>query len=174
MSEYVLDKITDYKENLRLFLTQYQDSVKLTSIMSSAYDQANDIETALFEIRDEMDIETAVGTQLDILGRVFNEERLGRNDDDYRVAIKLKASTIYSGEPEAIIAILKSFFGATSVKYFPNYPGKYYVYTDTELTFEVLKPFSPAGVEGAFGYALVTEDGKFIVTEDGKKLLALL
>jgi hypothetical protein len=173
MSDYVLEKITDYNEKLSLFLTQFQDSTKLNGIMSVVYNRANDIETALFEIRDEMSVDMAIGAQLDILGRIFNEDRQGRNDTDYRAAIQQKGVTIYSGEPEGIIDILKSIFEASYVYYHTLYPGKYYVVTDLSITEAELNSISPAGIKGGHGYYIIDQEDNYIIDQEGDYLIAI-
>jgi hypothetical protein len=137
----------DYSENLDLLIAQFKDSENLNGIIEASNNKAQDIETAVFEIRTEFDLDIAVGAQLDILGSIFNEDRDGRNDSDYRTAIKIKGSNQFSGEPESIISIILSSFGATFVVYRPNYDAKYYILTDASITSEDLIPFSPAGVK---------------------------
>ncbi len=172
MAEYVLTQIDDYNDKLDLLLAQFQDSENMAGIISASYDKANDMETALFEIRDEMDLDSAVGAQLDILGRVFNLDRDGASDDDYRISLKLKASSEYSGEPEAVISIVKSSFGASFVEYFPEYPGKYYIYTDLDdLSYTSLESISPTGVGVQNNVDLITEDGELIITEDSEQII---
>ncbi len=174
MSDLIIEQITDYDVNLELILTQFQDSEKLKGIISSAHKSANDIEQALWEILTEMCLDNAIGAQLDIIGRVFDVDRAGQTDEEYREAIRIKASTSYSGEPEAIISILRSMFGASFVDYAPLYPGKFYAYTDLGLTSADLEKFAPAGVGALFGYAIVDYDGKFLVDEQGNKIIAVL
>ena len=122
-----ITKITDYNYNLDLFLAQFQNSTKLKAVMEKANDQANEIETALFEIKENFYVATAVGAQLDVLGVIFNEDRLGRTDGEYRAILQIKGALNYSGDPENIIQILKALYGATFVNYRPFYPAKFYV-----------------------------------------------
>jgi len=61
MTVEVIQKIADYNESLSLFLTQFKDSTKLQGIMQAANNSANDIETALWEIRDNFYLDTAIG-----------------------------------------------------------------------------------------------------------------
>jgi hypothetical protein len=156
-------KIPDYKYNLDLIISQYLTADNLRGIISAADDAANDIETALFEIRDNFYLSTAVGVQLDVLGIIFGEEREGRIDEIYRQAIAQKAVLSYSGEPEAIIEILKSTYEATTVTYRPGYPGKYYILTDTIIESILLDPISPAGVKGLIEQYLVDAVGNNII-----------
>lgn len=147
MSEFIINKIDDYNVDLDLFLEQFKDSEKLNAIMEAANNSANYIETAIFDIREAFDLETAIGVQLDIIGSIFTTDRNGEIDEVYRLRIQRNASTHYSGEPEAIISIIKSTFGATYVYYRPGYPGKYYIRTDAEVSVVDLIPLSPAGVD---------------------------
>jgi hypothetical protein len=170
MSEII--QKTDYSENLTNVLEQYKDSTKLQALIDSPNISANDIEQALFEIRDEFYVDTAVGAQLDVLGIIFQVPRAGLNDTEYRTQIKLKGGLLSgSGEPEFIISVLKSLYGATSVKYYPGFPSEpasYTVISDSTITEPELNIFSPAGVRGYVGGYLLQEDGtSFILQEDG-------
>jgi hypothetical protein len=168
-----LQKITDYSENLDLLLAQYQESVKLKGLIDSMNDQADDFEKALFEIRDLFYLITAEGVQLDIIGKIFKVEREGQTDEEYRTDIAATASLRASGEPEAIIAILKVLYGATFVTYIPAYPAvpaAFYLITDAIIDQECLNCISPAGVQPAVIESLKFEDDTPIEFEDGSFL----
>lgn len=174
MSE--IQKIDDYNVNLRLLMEQYKDKEKLKGVLEAINAQADDLETALFEIRDLFWIDTAEGVQLDTIGKIFGVAREGRNDTDYRNAIKVRASLIASGEPEAIISALKSLFGGTFVIFIPSYPAipaGYYVITDATVTLPELIKFSPAGVQPYIGIYLVLENGNNLVFESGAKIFTV-
>jgi len=169
-----ITQIPDYTINLELMLEQYKLSTKLRGIIDSANDSADDIETALFEIRDLFYIDTAEGVQLDTIGAVFGINRGGDTDAVYREKIKTKGSLTASGEPEAIIEILLSLYGATYVTYIPAYPGvpaAYYLMTDASVTIPSLRLFSPAGVEPMLVGYLVDQAGNNIVDQAGNKIL---
>jgi hypothetical protein len=174
METYSISKISDYKINADLLLAQFQDSQKLKGMMQAMGDSRNDLETAIFEIRSEFEIDSAVGDQLDILGSIFAEDREGRDDTEYRQAIKAKGARQYSGEPESIIEILKASYGATYVHYRPYYDAKYYISTDVDITSEDLIPISPAGVQPFVeGYYLVDALGRYIVDALGRRITAV-
>lgn len=146
MSEII--QITDYDvDTLNKLLEQYKNSPNLKSIIESGNTSANDIEEALFEIRDEYYLTTAVGVQLDVLGIIWNVAREGLNDADYRLKITARVAVTNSGEPESIIAILKILFGATFVTYQPFYPAGYNIFTDGSLSITQLETLSPSGVQ---------------------------
>ena len=100
-------QIANYNEFLEKLLYQYKDSTNLNGVIAGVLENANDIETALFEIQDEFYLFNAVGAQLDIIGTVFSVSRNGLADPLYRQAIQEKAVLKYSGEPESIIEMLQ-------------------------------------------------------------------
>ena len=143
-----IQQITNYDtDTINKFLAQYKDSENLKTIIKASNRSAEDIEKALFEIRDEYWIDTSVGVQLDVIGAIWDVSRLGDNDTDYRTRIIQKFSLNNSGEPELIIATLKLMFGATYVDYKPFYPAGYDITTDASITVEELNILSPSGVQ---------------------------
>jgi len=161
-------------DNTNLLLEQFKDSTKFKALINACNEKAQDIETALFEIRSEFEIDVAVGVQLDILGSIFTEDRVGRNDTDYRYAIKAKAGNQFSGEPETIIAIIQSIFLATYVYYRPFYDAKYYINTDADISSSDLEQFSPSGVQPLVeGYDVVDGNGNRLADGNGNILTAI-
>jgi hypothetical protein len=172
-----IEKKTDQSLDLKLVLAQYKNSTNLLAVISTNDKQAQDLENAFFEIRDEFYLDTAVGVQLDIIGKIFKVERKGLNDDEYRALIKSTSSSIGSGEPEFIIGALKSLYGATFVDYYPGYPGEpasFTVITDAVVTEPELTILAPAGVKAYIGGFLEFEDSSgFLLLEDGSSLLII-
>jgi hypothetical protein len=179
-----ITRITDYDSvTLDLLITQYRDSDNLKGVIRALNEQAEDIEQALFEIRDEFwlfpvagsPIVQAVGKQLDVLGAVFGEPRNGRSDALYREAIRIASSLQYSGEPEAIISILKTVFGASYAHYTPGWPtipATYYIVTDVTISRWSIDVISPAGVLGILAAYLMSGDGRYIVDGRGRRIIA--
>lgn len=156
MSE--IQQITNYDtETINKFLAQYKDSENLKTIIKASNRSAEDIEKALFEIRDEFWIDTSIGAQLDIIGIIWDVPRNDDNDNDYRTRIIQKFALNNSGEPELIIAMLKLLFDATYVDYKSFYPAGYDITTDSTITVEELVVLSPAGVQ-ALLLALALQD----------------
>lgn len=165
-----IQKINDYSVNLDLLLEQYKDSENLKGVIDASNDQADDLETALFEIRDLFYLDTATGVQLDIIGIIFSVLRAGLSDEDYREVISVRAALITSGEPESIITILKLLFEATFVDYFPAYPAGYALLTDSTININELEVFSPSGVQPYLLESLKFEDDTPIEFENGDLL----
>lgn len=158
-----LEKIPDYKVDLELIMEQWKNSSNLLGIITAALNRGNDMEDAIFEVRDLTNLDTATGINLDVLGKPWNESRENRPDDDYRIAIKRKKLEFYSGAPEEIISILKGSYGASFVMYYPQYPGKYITVSDSEVTQEQQDEISMAGVTGFKGGHLIDANGNHIV-----------
>lgn len=112
-----IQKITDYNTNLALLVDYYQNKPNFESILKVDNGIADQLETVFFDIRDKFFIDAAIGDQLDIIGSIHTEDRNGRGDDEYRIAIQNRiAVNQNSGEPESIIFALVNFYGATSVR----------------------------------------------------------
>lgn len=165
-----IQQITDYSFNLELLLEQYKNKENLKGMIDSSNDQADDIEQALFEIRDLYFIDDAEGVQLDSIGAIWNVVRNGDTDVVYRENIKIQAALRSSGNPEEIMAILIVLFGATFITFVPGYPSEpasYTLITDATLTAPELEAISVGGVDVAFGGFLLLESGDFLLQEDG-------
>lgn len=163
MSVPEVQQITDYTTMVQArVLAQYQQSKRLLGIMEAGTLQADQIEEAIFQVRNGFFLATAVGVQLDTLGKIYRESRNGRTDSDYRDAIRLRAATAISGTPDEIILFLRNFVtGAPSdLQYQPEYPGKYVILTeDPTFGTGVLDSISLAGVKGMMGDPILDGHG---------------
>lgn len=171
-----MSKITDHAAIVvPLVLSQYQRASRLLGLIRSGCAQADDVEEALYEIREGLKLDNAVGAQLDLLGKLYKESRAGRSDTDYREAIRIRASLSINGTPDEILAFLRFSMGATDAVYYPEYPAGYVILTNDE-TFGVgsgvLDVVSPAGVQGLFGSPMLDlEDGEpMLDLEDGEPM----
>lgn len=165
-----MEQITDYSTLLRFLLHQYKDSDNLKSIIQAALSQADDIEKAAFEIKDLFTIQNAEGAQLDIIGTILLVGRNGLSDGDYRNVLLKKASINNPGTPESIIETLKALYSATFVSYTPEYPGKFRLSTDADITLEELQEIAPAGVQGFFSDLILDANNNNITDYFGNKL----
>lgn len=144
-------KITDYDYILTYLLQQYKDKPKFKGILQALNTQAENLETAIFELRDNYWISSAEGDQLDVLGAIQNESRLGRTDTNYRTAILARIGVNNgSGEFETIISALTTLFGATVVQLKNAGNANLYIWTDLSLTstdFTKIQNIVAAGVK---------------------------
>jgi hypothetical protein len=81
-------------------------------LLATYIQQIQELEQALFQLIDDRTLETSLGAQLDGLGSVVGEARLGRDDDAYRIAIKGRITlNLSNGTPEDIISVIASQIG---------------------------------------------------------------
>lgn len=148
----------------RLLLSQYKkpNFNSLMNIISVIFD---DIQTTNFELRDKFWLEDATGEQLEFIGRLWGEERAGRNNDDYRAAIYKAIERTSSGTISEIKNSLLGSFGGTFANYFPLYPAAYIMETDAVITQLELEAISPSGV-GVFFYNPDEEGNEWFAAHD--------
>jgi len=146
-------------------------SQKLKGLLEAGLYQGQTIEEALFEMRDGLWIRSAIGAQLDLLGRVYREQRQGREDEAYRTAIAVRAASVVNGTPDEIVTFLKLAFGFTSVVYTPEYPAAFWIEPPADLTVAQLERFSPAGVAAFPADYMVTVEGEYVTTIEDEKMM---
>ena len=156
-------KIDDYDPIIRnLIVEQFKDTDIEKVFTGAANTQFEEIETVLKALFDERWLDTAVGAQLDFLGRILNAPRLGRDDSSYRTILQVKsfAFTAY-GKIETIIEAIKVLYMATDVEYTPDYPAG--------------AIFTHDGAGGLFlQEELHLDDASPLLLDDGEPLLVLI
>lgn len=111
--------IDNHRElSIERILTQYRDDYRFKAIIGSiAGNGIQKLENALLSMAKVLDPNAQSGKGLDLLGSIVGAKRQGRNDDTYRLIIKIKiASNTSRGTREEIIRIWKMFSGATSTE----------------------------------------------------------
>ena len=104
-----LTKKTDHvTEALGNYIQRFKNKPRLMALTTAYLEQIQDLEDALFQLITDRTIETAVGPQLDGIGSIVGEDREGRDDDDYRLAIRVRILlNLTDGTIEQVIEILK-------------------------------------------------------------------
>jgi len=102
-----LAQITDHVARaVGSLIEQYRDKPRVIGLLSAFVKQVQGIEDGIWGIFAARQISTAVGQQLDVLGRVVGEPRNGRTDVSYRTAIQARVLlNLSSGTVEEIYAI---------------------------------------------------------------------
>lgn len=153
MSELV--QKTDYAEDITILLETFRNKPNFLKLLESLQLTANDIEAAIFELRDGFFLSSAIGVQLDVIGTIVGLDRQGLSDEDYRLELIAYAGTAKAGTPEEILTLGRNLVPtSTKVYYLPAYPGGYrvvfvgIVLTQVELDTLVakLEKASPSGV----------------------------
>jgi hypothetical protein len=167
-----LTKTTDHvTEALEHFVEQFKGKPNLSALMTAFVNQVQDLEDACYELYTERWIDTAVGVQLDGLGAIVGEDREGRGDEEYRLAIKAQIQINFSeATPEDILTALTNFHTGTYELIETGYAAFIARLIDawdpdTDPSLEdfvaLLNSVNGAGIAAWFQYTLFDDDDTF-------------
>lgn len=130
-----MDKITDHVEQAKgRLIQQYKESVNLHVVLEAVTQQVQDLEDALYSLLNGRWIESATGVILDDFGTIVGQERLGFDDDFYRLLIYMKIGrNISEGEPERVIDVYKIITQATRCFLDEHYPAGMTLMSDGQI-----------------------------------------
>lgn len=169
-----LDYISDHEgEALDRLPHQFKEKPNIEAFIRAFIGEIQSIEDAVEQILKFRWVDTAVGYQLDGLGKIVGESRNGRNDDAYRLAIKLRiAINTCEGTPEEVIAIFLLVTLCTQCHYFPIFPAAVDLYGDKDFSFNLIDAgpdaFAFDGGPDGLGFGDVFDSsvgGKFAAAE---------
>ncbi len=156
----VLVKKEDHvDEGIANLIEQFKNKDNLRKFLTSFLEQIQDLEDAFDQILTLTDVvAVAFGQQLDNLGLIVGEERFGRSDEQYRIAIDTRILlNNSSGTPENIIALIRALESSLSVEVRESFPASFIadvvtpidpLLVDLNQIADVVKSGRPAGVEG--------------------------
>lgn len=147
-----LQKITNLVDKAQDRLIE-QDKQRITtlSVVDAFVDEIQTVENSIFDVYTKRGMDTAIGAQLDVIGIIVGESRVGRSDDIYRIAIKarIKLNT-GSGEPNTIIDAMKQFMNTDIVDFSEPYPAYFTLFIQTNINISniasIVREISPTGV----------------------------
>lgn len=151
-STYISDHIAQAKARL---IEQYKEKPKIEGLLEAIVKPLQDLEDLFLALGTERWIDSAIGAQLDVVGKIVGAQReVGQNDDDYRLVIKAQIiMNLNQGTPEEIIAAAKFFIGSIFIWYLEVYPAAVDIFSSTVIPESnrakiraQLKKFLPAGV----------------------------
>jgi len=133
-----------------LLIEQFKDKENINKLVEVFALGLQEVEYTLFEMNTYRSVSSAAGVQLDNIGEIVGEDRLGRSDVDYRDAIRFKISINHSsGEPETIIAAATFITKASIVLFYELFPANCIVITNGTIPSDYksqMKKIMPAGV----------------------------
>lgn len=137
-------------QGLERLPSQFQGKPVVEGVLTSYLEQLELVQIDIFELLNGRGISTAIGAQLDLIGKIVNEARKGRADDAYRQALYLRIFINNSeGTPNDLLQALIVSTQATATGYWEHYPASLHLLTngtiDPSLP-KTLKTASPAGV----------------------------
>ena len=131
--------MTLYTDIKSLIPEQYKDAPNLNAILEIFSTPFDELKVVFAALKNILNLESAEGAQLDLIGAIVEEKRNGRLDPDYIVGIQFKIFKNTSrGFVDDVVKALKFITSATRVIYSDNPPASYTIYTDgTGLTDDV-------------------------------------
>ena len=159
-TELVTTHVSDGIGNL---LGQFSRSPNIKALLTVYLRQIQDIENVLFQFKTLLDLDTAVGDQQDLIGKIIGETRSGRSDFKYRIALKARVLlNKSSGTVEDIIALTQAVSGLpVNVQVDEFYPRSFIVDisepidlddVDVERVATFIRLGRPVGARGVFTY----------------------
>jgi hypothetical protein len=109
-------KITTHRtDGLSVLAQQYRDKKQVLDKLGRLYDRIQIIEDAAFTLYTDRSVDTAVGVQLDDLGKTVGERRQGALDPEYRLRVKGRiVCNRSSGTVENIIAVFRALLSTST------------------------------------------------------------
>jgi len=154
----------------------FKDRPNIKSMLEIYLKQNDDLESAIFQLLDSRhlsDLESVVGEQLDTIGSIVGQERMGQLDEDYRKSILFKIGVNNSqATPKYLTTLLKETTESTEVKYFPHYPASYIAeFNGNEIPNDFLLEFQKATAAGVnAGFIHNKDDNGWVCCEVGSTL----
>lgn len=103
---------------------QFRETTNVQNFIATFVSGVQNVENLLASIFLNTELGTSVGIQLDQLGALFGELRAGRNDEDYRAAIRNRISIITSNAtPDTLLGIMKLITQSEKVNIHEHYPA---------------------------------------------------
>ncbi len=126
-------------EGLTFLMEQYKEHPKIAAFLTAFLERIQEIEYVIWDLVSLKDLDTAEGVQLDLIGRIVNRAREGRDDDTYR--LWLRAQVLInrsSGTPEEMMTLARLVTRADvdEVNIVDWYPARFAIYVAQPLTDE--------------------------------------
>ncbi len=155
-------------------IQQFKNKEDFADLIRIYVEQVQDLEDALFQVLLDTTLNTSIGEQLDNLGEIVGEDRLSRNDEDYRQALRVRILiNKSSGTIEEILEIAKTFTqdsGLIEIKEFS--PASLTIQVTNQLLVDALRlaialdAARSAGVGLQLLYTLSPENETFTFSSD--------
>lgn len=147
-------------DGLNKLLAQFKGMPRMEALLGAFMDQIQKIEDVLFALYTERWIDTALGDNLDVIGRVVGEPRQGISDDDYRAflraRVRVNRSTGLLAELIQIVRLIQN--DGLDVRATEVYPAALILEAEEVVTVnpirvgKMLEQAAPAGVSLRFYY----------------------
>lgn len=109
---------------LSRFTDILSDKPNIRALAEVIAPEMQQLEDMWFQLLNERSLDVGIGAQLDVVGNILNEPRLGKNDDEYRQALRLKiALNTSDGTNDDVRQAVTQLTQSTTVFIDDNYPA---------------------------------------------------
>jgi len=160
--------MTLYNDIKSLIPQQYKDAPNFNKVLQILATPFDELAVVFADIKNLLNLDSAEGAQLDLIGAIVEEKRNGRLDDEYLKWIKFKIFKNSSrGFVDDIVKALKFITSATKVIYSDNPPASYTIYTDGTALEDDIKILIDKLTAAGVSVIVFASDGEtpFIMTE---------
>jgi len=131
--------------------SQFQASPKVLALLEAIVGPLDVVNATTDEFKTERWIDTAIGKQLDGCGYIVGELRAGRDDDEYRKAIRFRVFVnISEGTPDALIDGLRYLIDSDDYQYLEMYPATAIMFANgPDVPIDIhhqMQDLAPAGI----------------------------
>lgn len=169
-----MDHVTDHADRaIARLVQQLQGKPRLASLLRAFVGEVQAVEDALWQVLEQRLLDTAVGAQLDLLGRVVGRARQGMSDESYRTHLRVQIRlNLGSGTGNDILGTFALLVGdATRLQLVEQFPAAFVLRVADTLPVAVadaasiLQAAKAAGVRAILEYSLFPSSDTF--TPDG-------
>ena len=127
-----MDIITNHADQaVGRLLEQFRGSTRLRELVRILIGPLQDLENVFSDLAELRGLDSAFGAQLDGIGQIVDQARMGMSDQDYLTWLKLRIFiNVSKARPEDLIHVLKVITQAGQVRYFENHPASVELFTD--------------------------------------------
>lgn len=120
--EYILNE-NHAEEAIDHLIELFKSGPRNQALLQVVALQIQELENTSAQVYTSFYVDTAVGDQLDILGRIVGEARQGRLDAEYRAAVKVRILVNSSdGKIEQLLAIARGMVPSASIALLEQFP----------------------------------------------------
>lgn len=159
-------------ENVALFIEQFQKKPRLEALARVFLDRCQELENVFWDIIEKRLIENAVGVQLDVLGKIVGQPRIGDTDDIYRLHIRARIRiNISNGTPNDILEIAALLLQGARFSFDEYYPASFVIdvldpmLEDPFFVWSLIGEARAAGVGHSLYFSDDDEDDTFAFAE---------
>ena len=147
-----LNKITKFVFNAQnRLIEQDKQRLNIPKLIGALVSEIQEVENAMFDVYTDCGVYTATGEQLNVVGLLVGESRVGRSDEVYRTAILARIKlNVGAGEPDTIIDAIKQWMNPSLIDFTEPAPAYFTLFVQSAVNIPniatIVKEISPAGV----------------------------